>query len=116
MMPTVEAMSPWELLHDASRLLQASDVLPAAVMARAALDTHLRGLGAMFRRGRRYNGLAPLIDALRSIGVLSVDQARTLKQLVSIGNRAAHNYVGVIAWDVRWMIDQVRVILEELEP
>lgn len=108
MTPTVEAMSPRELLHDAARLLQAGDVLPAAVMARAALDTHLRGLGAVFRRNRKYNGLVPLIDALRSVGVLSGNQAKTLKRLAWIGNRAAHNYVGVIAWDVEWMIDELR--------
>lgn len=109
----VEAMSPRELLHDATRLLGGGDVLPAAVMARAALDTYLRGLAGELRRERKYNGLRPLIDAMRSFGVIGADQAKTLKQLAAIGNRAAHNYTGVIPWDVEWMISELRVFLLE---
>lgn len=108
----VEAMSPRDLLHDATRLLRGGDVLPAAVMARAALDTHLRERVAMLRRDSQYNGLRPVIDALGGLGIITREEVKTLRQVVRIGNRAAHNYA-VIPWDVECMIGELRAVLEE---
>lgn len=108
----VEYTSPRDLLHDATRLLRGGDVLPAAVMARAALDTYLRGLVAELGRNRQYNGLRPLVDALRSLGVIPAERAKLLKQLARIGNRAAHNYC-TLAADVEEMIHEVRELVVE---
>ena len=109
----VEAMSPGELLFDATRLLHGGDVLPAAVMARAALDTHLRKRVALLGRSVKYTGIGPYCDVLRTFGAITSDQAKLLRQVARIGHRAAHNYA-VISWDVEWMIQELRSVVEEV--
>lgn len=108
----VEAMAPYELLHDARRLLAGGDVLPAAVMCRAALDTWLRARVALLGRQRRYNGLRSYTDVLRAFGAITGDQAATLRRLLRVGSRAAHNYA-TLACDVEEMIRTVAELVEE---
>lgn len=108
----VEAMAPYELLHDARRLLAGGDVIPAAVMARAALDTWMRGRVALLGRQRRYVGLRCYTDVLRHFGTISLDQAATLRRLLRIGSRAAHNYA-TLACDVEEMIGVVAELVSD---
>jgi hypothetical protein len=108
----VEAMAPYELIHDARRLLAGGDVLPAAVMARAALDTWLRARVADLRRPVEYASLRAYLDVLRHYGTITPDQAVTLRQVCRIGSRAAHNHA-TLSWDVEWMIGVVVELVEE---
>lgn len=108
----VEAMAPWELLHDARRLLAGGDVIPAAVMARAALDTWLRARVDELRRPVKYSCLQAYVDVLRHYRAISGDQAATLRQVCRIGSRAAHNHA-TLAWDVEWMIEIVAELVSD---
>lgn len=87
-----DAKAPAELLEDARRLLESGDVLPAACMARAALDTHLRGLVDMLGLRARRPVIGEFCDELKRAGAMSCETAREVLQLSDIGNRAAHNY------------------------
>ena len=99
----VECMSCRELLHDARRLLAGGDVIPAAVLTRAALDTWLRARVDELRRPVKYSCLQAYVDVLRHYGSITVDQAMTLRKVCRIGSRAAHNHA-TLGWDVEWMI------------
>jgi len=88
------ALSPGDLMRDASRLFAAGDFLPAAVLGRAALDTFLRDRVTML-------GLVVLhrdcclerLHARKRAGYLTKDEVHEMLELSDVGNRAAHNRV-----------------------
>ncbi|MHB9019810.1 MAG: DUF4145 domain-containing protein [Minisyncoccota bacterium] len=108
-------MSPEQLLTDAAELLGMGYILAAAVMARAALDTHVRDWRSVL-------GLKPTkrdtwfehLQQMRRVGVIDHDQVKQIMQLTDIGNRAAHNYA-VLGTEVEDLVEGVGQLLGVVE-
>jgi Zn-dependent peptidase ImmA (M78 family) len=106
-MPTV-----LELLHQASALAaQSSHGAQAAVLAGAALETHLRGLYT--RNGVRWNGLTSLTEHKHvgsdSTEICPVADAKSISDWISMRNEAVHaENFAYSADQIRAMIDGIR--------
>jgi hypothetical protein len=109
---TDPAMSPEQLLSDAVELLGLGFHLAAAMLARAALDTHLRDWRAVL-------GLMPTkrdtwfehLQQMRQRGIIDKGEVKRLMDLTDIGNRASHNYA-VLGVEVEDLVEGVAKMLE----
>ena len=88
----VECMTAADLLFDAARLLADRDVLPAAVLVRAAVETHLRRRLAELGLQPRRPSMFDRLKSLKQAGAITADQAREIRRWVATGNQAAHNW------------------------
>ncbi|MHB8864467.1 MAG: hypothetical protein ACYC6N_18845 [Pirellulaceae bacterium] len=108
---TDPAMSPEQLLSDAVELLGLGYILAAAVLARAALDTHVRDWRAVLGlRPTKRDTWFEHLSQMRRVGVFDKDQVARILHLTDIGNRAAHNFQ-VLGSEVEDLVEGVGQLL-----
>jgi len=116
--PQPNLYSARQLLQQAERLFWRGETLPAAVVCRAALETHLQyACMAACRRGEtseaRNASCWEYAKRLVQAGQLDRRTALWIRDIADVGSRSAHN---CLVWDyhIGGMIMAVRVIVRDV--
>ncbi len=111
----VPPQTPHRLVREAKALLRARFLRPAAMLARAAVETQLRRMLAS-ATGESTSKMAinEMALTLRQLGILGTVEVQTLRKVAEAGNKASHN-LGTTAEALRLAVEIAADFVAEQE-